>query len=205
MNGKTDELGGTRAAWEQGSEAAASPPTLRLAGFGAALRQKWVLAAGVGGVVLLALLGAFGAGGDSPRQEQPDTATVAMQPSVYEQQLEERLERLISQVEGAGEVTVMVVLEGGEQAVYAQARQESTDTVTDALNGGSIRSSYTSDYVLIDDGGGSYALTETTLLPAVKGVAVVCTGAGDTRVVNRIVMLISTVLGITTNRICVTN
>ena len=47
------------------------------------------------------------------------------------------------------------------------------------------------------------ALEETTYLPAVCGVAVVCDGGGDVRVAARITELVRALLDLSANRICV--
>lgn len=105
----------------------------------------------------------------------------------HQQQLEERLETLISQMSGAGKTTVMVTLETGEESIYAVDTQS-----------GDLQTQNT--HVLLDDGS---ALTETVYLPQVRGVAVLCEGGGDVRVAARITELIGALLDLPSNRICV--
>ena len=105
----------------------------------------------------------------------------------YQAQLENRLEHLISQMSGAGKTTVMVTLETGEEAIYALDTQS-----------GEMQSQQT--HVLLEDGS---ALTETVCLPQVCGVAVLCEGGGDIRVAARITELVSALLDLPSNRICV--
>ena len=81
----------------------------------------------------------------------------------------------------------MVTLESGEERIYA------TDTQT-----GTEQSRQT--HVLLEDG---TALKETTYLPTVCGVAVVCDGGGDVGVEARITALVSALLDVPANRICV--
>lgn len=64
--------------------------------------------------------------------------------------MEERLERLISHMSGAGKTTVMVTLGTGEEVIYALDTQS-----------GDLRSQQT--HVLLEDGS---ALTETVCVPA---------------------------------------
>ena len=99
----------------------------------------------------------------------------------------EQLEELISQLQGAGHTTVMVTLSTGEETVYA------VDTQT-----GDMQQQET--HVLLQDGS---ALAETTYLPQVCGVAVLCEGGGDVRVAARITELLHSLLDLPTNRICV--
>ena len=88
---------------------------------------------------------------------------------------------------GAGKTTVMVTLETGEEAIYALDTQS-----------GEMQSQPT--HVLLEDGS---ALTETVCLPQVGGVAVLCEGGGDIRVAARITELVSALLDLPSNRICV--
>ena len=165
---------------------------------------KWTLWAGAVGAAVLLGCGLFTGGEEAAVPDVPQSSAVSA-AEAYEQLLEQRLEQLLSCVEGAGEVAVMVTLENGTQAVYAQAIQQSSDIAAAQNDGSSEHTSYTAEYVLVETGSGEEALTETTLQPTVKGVAVVCTGARELHVVSRITELVSTVLGIPSNRICVTN
>ena len=108
--------------------------------------------------------------------------------NIYRQQLEQQLSDLIAQVEGAGKTTVMVTLESGEETIYA----------LDTLSG---QTQEQQTHVLLDDG---TALAQTVCTPRVCGVAVVCEGGDDITVIKRITDLVSVVLGLSTNRICVT-
>ena len=105
----------------------------------------------------------------------------------YQAQLEERLERLISHMSGAGKTTVMVTLGTGEEMIYALDTQS-----------GDLQSQQT--HVLLEDGS---ALTETVCVPQVCGVAVLCEGGGDVRIAARITELVSALLDLPSNHICV--
>ena len=122
-----------------------------------------------------------------PAQAAPAAASGGQTAAEYQSALEARLEELIAQVEGAGEAAVMVTLESGEERIYA------LDTQT-----GPSQSQRT--HVLLEDG---TALEETTCPPAVCGVAVVCDGGGDVRVQAQITALLSALLDLPANRICV--
>lgn len=114
-------------------------------------------------------------------------AKSAQSSTEYQAQLEERLERLISHMSGAGKTTVMVTLGTGEEMIYALDTQS-----------GDMQSQQT--HVLLEDGS---ALTETVCVPQVCGVAVLCEGGGDVRVAARITELVSALLDLPSNHICV--
>lgn len=107
--------------------------------------------------------------------------------TAYREQLEEQLQELIEQIDGAGTTTVMITLESGEETVYA------TDTQS-----GQTQSQET--HVLLEDG---TALAQTIYLPQVCGAAVVCDGGGDIRVAAQITELVRALLDLSANRIVV--
>ena len=142
-------------------------------------RAKLAVALGAAAMVLILLSELLPAPG-APAVSTPETVSTA---APYKQQLEQ----LIGQVDGAGKTTVMLTLESGEETIYA------LDTLS-----GQTQSQQT--HVLLEDG---TALEETTHLPTVCGVAVVCEGGGDIRVAARITELVAALLDVPTNRICV--
>lgn len=113
---------------------------------------------------------------------------------------------MIGAVQGAGRVRVMLTLENDGETVYAYDEQSDTQTIagTGGTNGTmERRQSYENEHVLIDAEGGKQPLVETCLEPEVKGVAVVCEGGDDITVVKRVTELVSVVLRLPTNRVCV--
>lgn len=148
-------------------------------------KGRTTLAVLVGGVAMLLILFS-----ELLPKNSADTASAAAQKVTaqqYQAQLEDQLEALIGQLEGAGRATVMVTLTTGEETVYA------VDTQT-----GELQQQET--HVLLQDGS---ALAETTYLPQVCGVAVLCEGGGDVRVAARITELLHSLLALPSNRICV--
>ena len=115
------------------------------------------------------------------------SSAAAVSETAYREQLETQLKELIEQLDGAGKTVVMVTLESGEETIYAVDTQS-----------GQMQNQET--HVLLEDGS---ALEETTYLPAVCGVAVVCDGGGDVRVAARITELVRALLDLSANRICV--
>ena len=122
-----------------------------------------------------------------PAPEDKTPARSSPTTEAYQARLESQLAELIGQVEGAGKTTVMITLESGEERIYA------TDTQT-----GREQSQQT--HVLLENG---TALEETTCLPTVRGVAIVCDGGGDVGVEARITALVCALLDVPSNRVCV--
>ena len=144
--------------------------------------RAWLL---VGGVVLGALLLLFGSGWGEKSAAAESEAVIQRSEELeeYRTALEKRLEKICDAVDGVGSVEVMVTLECGYRTVYT-------------TDGGG-------DTVTIGTGSNQQALYRTTQPPAVAGVAVVCNGGDDAHVQRVLTDLISTALGISSNRVCV--
>lgn len=129
--------------------------------------------------------------------------------SSYLQTLESRVLKLVKGIDGVGKVNVMVTLEGGVEYVFAQEQKNSADKTED-YDGNNIKKIQQSDdseekYILVDGNSGKReALVKTELEPKVKGVVIVCQGADDPIVQNRILEAVTTVLDISSTRVCVT-
>ena len=105
--------------------------------------------------------------------------------------MEERLEAILSGIEGAGAVQVLLTEESGRQTLYQ------TDIQTDD-------SRRTEDTVLVEDA----ARTETGLVrqilePKYRGAVVLCDGADQSAVKLAIVEAVGCVTGLGADRICV--
>lgn len=142
------------------------------------------LAIGFGGLAMLLIF-------LSELIPQPSAQTVTQTSpadnTAYRVQLEQQLTELIEQIDGAGKTVVMLTLENGEETVYALDTQS-----------GQTQSQET--HVLLEDGS---ALAQTVYLPKICGAAIVCEGGGDVRIAARITELVSALLDLPSNRICV--
>jgi len=114
----------------------------------------------------------------------------------YTTELENKLYNLISKMDDVKNVSVMVTLESKIRNVYAYDSDEVYDS-----DGSKIK---TNHIFFSDKSGVKFPVVVTEELPKIKGVAVVCEGAENSIVKIRIIEMISSVLGVPTNRICVT-
>ena len=113
----------------------------------------------------------------------------------YQAMLEQRLLETVSSVEGVGKAKVMITLESGVEYVY-----DGTDTKRVQEKDQTEQS-----YILVDSGSGKReALLKTEKQPKVKGVVVVCEGAGNIVVEQRVLNVVTTSLDIPSNKVCVT-
>ena len=134
---------------------------------------RLLVAVGMAGILLILLSELLPSGKDGEADQGGDT--VAEQTLL----LEQRLEKIVSGIDGTGRCRVMVTLENGVKYVYADVAGTAGMTGRDA------------------------GALVTELQPTVKGVAVVCEGGNDEGVRRRVTEAVTAVLHITANRVCV--
>lgn len=125
-----------------------------------------------------------GAAKDISPPEEPEPAQAG-----YTEALEKRLEEIIGQIEGAGEVSVMITVGGSEEKVYKSDVSES-DSKRDEKT------------VVL---GSKDAILTGTRFPEVLGVLVVCSGGDRPAVQEKVVNAVATVLNISTGKVYVAN
>ncbi|MBR6650107.1 MAG: hypothetical protein IKL36_01715 [Clostridia bacterium] len=104
----------------------------------------------------------------------------------YTDFLENKIEELLLQMNGINEVTVFITLENSGETVYAENF-----------------TSNSSEYVVFSSDNYQNGLILAENAPLVRGVAVICTNGNDIKIQSKVVSLLSSALGIPTNRISV--
>ena len=117
----------------------------------------------------------------------------------YCQIIESKLVEVLSKVDGAGNVSVMVTVDGSPELIYANEQ----DKTSSSNSSGTTTSSTYSSPSIIDVNGSSSALVMTEVLPAVKGVIVVSSGAGNVATKLNLLNAVSTLLDISTEQVTV--
>ena len=150
------------------------------------LREKgriWILLCGaVAGIVLILLGDSLGKAEQAAAQ--PTEQEALSELSAYEERLESELETLCKAVAGVGHPEVMVRLSSGASTVYSKDANGSPITVGSGSN--------------------ENALCETLCAPEIAGVGIVCRGGSSPAIQQKLIELVSTTLGIPSNRVCVT-
>lgn len=106
--------------------------------------------------------------------------------------LEARLEDLLSQMQNAGQVRVMVTFDNAQEKVIAADEQKSS---------GSSGISEASRPVKTSGSGGESPIILTERMPKIRGVIVIAEGAADISVRFSLAAAVSTVLGIDENSV----
>ncbi len=172
--------------------------------FGDLGNRKFILLLAAG--LILAML-AFPAGSPGADEEETAQAQEAGQTAgtmSYAEELEARLVDMLSAIEGAGRVEVMVTLAASSEQVLQNdvSRQESVTRETDAQGG--VRDNYDvsedSQTVLVGGNGGEpYVVKE--LMPQVEGVVVACEGGDRASVQAEISAAVQALFDIPTHKI----
>ena len=95
----------------------------------------------------------------------------------YASYLENKLEKVLSNINGAGSVSVMVSVESSSEIVYATTTEEKTNSLTSGST-----TTITSQPIIITSQGSSKPIVVKEYMPKINGVIVVAQGAGDVSV-----------------------
>ena len=133
----------------------------------------------------------------SGKEEQTvsDGVARAQEQEIFDlNELEEKLSQTLSQVEGAGKVTVTLTVKSGMEQVLASDRSTS---VTE--RGSSVEE----ETVLVNTGSGQEAIRITQRWPTFQGALVVCEGGDDMEIRLLMTQAVSALTGLGSDRITV--
>lgn len=157
--------------------------------------QKWKGALGkYQGVLLVIVVGVLllllpTGGGTSAQEDVPPSAAEA---TFDLEEFEKRLEGTLSEIQGAGEVRVVLTLDSSSRQVLAQ------DVEREADGGGS------STVVTVGAGaGGQEVVALQTVAPQFRGALVVCPGGGQAQTKLRLLEAVSALTGLSADRISI--
>ncbi len=145
-------------------------------------------------VVILVVMSLFS--DTQSKTNEPETTDTYN--SQYATALETRLSGIVMGINGVDSCEVMITLDGGVEYIYASDSQHSQSSGDKESSEG--KSSLT---VLSDKQSGEKAVVVKEIYPEIKGVAVVCKGIDSPTVTLAITDAVSTVLGISANKVCV--
>lgn len=153
-----------------------------------------IVVLGVAGVLMIALSEVL----PNKNQEKVKEEATTFSYANYEKETEQRLSDIISEIDGAGRVKVMLTLKSSEK--YEFAKNSQTDEKSSEENS---QKNKNDEYVILNGTNGDECVTIKSEYPSVQGVVVVCDG-GDSQVVkSNITQAVSSAVGISTNNITV--
>ena len=152
--------------------------------------RRFVVIAGIAAIALLFLSTLTSKQSEEVRQE----VYSAKEAAALEQELERRLTEMISQIDGVTSPKVMVTLDCTSERVFAEeTKSDSSPDETSTENSIALC------------GSGKDALETRVILPKVRGVAVVCGGADNVLIREKVVNTAARVLDIGVSRVYVTS
>lgn len=123
---------------------------------------------------------------NSSKQQTIATQSGTSSLSKYTKELENRLCDVLSQIDGAGKVRVMITFDGDSEVILATTTDEKSTINTTTSQGGTKNDSQTktvsSEPVLITENGKTNPIVLMEIMPQIKGVIVVAEGANNVRV-----------------------
>lgn len=135
-------------------------------------------------LILVGSLGKNGAGKEETGQVfSEDSSTLA-----YIERVENRIRTITEQITGSDDPSVLVTVKGGPEYVYVS--NEKADGAK--------------EYVTVrkENGAGELILIRE-IYPEIEGVSVVCRGGDSPEIKAKLISVISTALGVSSNRICI--
>lgn len=148
-----------------------------------------IMLIGLTGIILLVVSELIPSGEQADETEQQQVND-PVSYETYAEDVETRLEELISSIQGAGKTKVMVTLDCSDENVYATDEKGSD-------------SSYEDNLVIIETQDGESGVLIKVTQPKIRGVAVVCTGGASPTVRQSIIDTVTAVLDISSARVSI--
>lgn len=124
------------------------------------------------------------------------TVTAVSSSSQYAKELEDKLCNVLSNVAGAGNVSVMVTLECGTEIKVATSKEERTNTSAGTNNNTQSVTIVESPVIV-----GKEPLVLMEILPKVKGVIVVAKGANNVNVRLELLRAVQALIDVSANQV----
>lgn len=145
-------------------------------------RYKYVLIIGLIGIGLLLL----------PSQSTDKDKEAPIHPEIQQESLQTQLEQLLSQLQGAGKVKLLLTTAQGEQYIY--------QTDSNAGQNGELR---LETVIVSGTDRQENPIIQQTIGPVYQGAVILCQGAGDAAVRLAVVEAVSKATGLGADKICV--
>ena len=161
-----------------------------------------ILAAGIV-IIVLSLPGQ-----NSGKDVMPETTASVSgydQNTSYEKQMEARLKKALSYVDGVGQVEVMITLKSTEESVVQTDKSVTSNHTSETDSQGGTRNvdeySEDSDSLVTDNGSGSSPYVIKQIMPEVEGVIIVADGGDKPTVKNEIYEAVQALFPVPTHKI----
>ncbi|MCC8029823.1 MAG: stage III sporulation protein AG [Lachnospiraceae bacterium] len=171
-------------------------------------RDQWLILFLAGILLLVIALPTSCESDDSDTGEEDGAVRENVSDAVvsdYETELEEKLESVLSQMEGAGNVRVMITFQdGGETVVEKDVTYSENDQETESADGSVTSNSQreSSEATVYDqDSDEGEPVVSKEITPTIEGVLVIAEGGDDTAVVMNISEAVEALFGLEVHKI----
>ncbi|MGN0467284.1 MAG: hypothetical protein ACI4GY_00990 [Acutalibacteraceae bacterium] len=152
-----------------------------------------ILAAGLAGILLIALSSIENTGEKAKTQENESKSL-----SQSAAEIQNELESFLENIDGAGKVNVMITFDTDTETVYAKDTEENSSS--QAQN---EERKYKSEHIIIKNDSGESGLEVKQIYPKVRGVAVICENADNPVIREQIVSAVCALFDINSTQISV--
>lgn len=155
-------------------------------------------------IVILTIYFAAGGGGTKKQDSTTPAETPGAQSAASTDSIEQKLASTLSQIEGAGNVEVMITYESTSEIVPAISVDKQTSTTTDSSDNGTSTTNTEntqSEVVTVGSSSGNSALVLKEISPKIRGVIVVAEGADNIAVKLNLLSAIETLLNVNPDQV----
>ena len=158
-------------------------------------KPKLILILGLVGIMLIFFSSLF------TKSEKKTETKTEITAEEYKLELEEDVKKIVRQITGSKNVSVVITLESGIRYDYADTKEETLVERQEKENK-SLDSELKEGYIIVESAdGGEEALLITAQMPKVRGVAIVCDGGDSEIIFNKIQNAVTAALDITSKRV----
>lgn len=158
-------------------------------------KPKLIMILGLVGIMLIFFSSLF------TKSEKKTETKTEITAEEYKLELEEDVKKIVRQITGSKNVSVVITLESGIRYDYADTKEETLVERQEKENK-SLDSELKEGYIIVESAdGGEEALLITAQMPKVRGVAIVCDGGDSEIIFNKIQNAVTAALDITSKRV----
>lgn len=137
-------------------------------------------------LLVIAILAIWYFPSNKEEQKSIDSTNTSTATVEYCKSLENRLNTVLTQIKGAGEVSSMITLDGEIERVLAYANDEKVSSTQNTTSNGTVNKTETNNTskepIIVTVNGSNEPLVLKEIMPNVKGVVVVASGADNIKV-----------------------
>ena len=155
-----------------------------------------VLALTLGAIIIAIYFSSFGSTSSGTSPNKSSTQIEYTNASQYAQELEQKLSKLISKIDGVGDANVVVVLSSSSELIIAKKTTETIEKETGS--NGIITENNTKEEspIIITQNGANEPLILLEIMPKIAGIVVVAQGADDVGVKLNILKAVQALLNV---------